>query len=92
MGTIIKIVERSTGEPDEADGKYIESFDPLWNQNGLGVGHLVVTEDDKKALVFEDAKRALEFWKQQSPTVPIRPDGKPNRPLTAFTVVLDNAK
>jgi hypothetical protein len=68
MATIIKIVERSTGEPDEADGKYIESFDPLWNENSLGVGHLVVTEDDKKALVFEDAKRALEFWKQQSPT------------------------
>jgi hypothetical protein len=28
----------------------------------------------------------LDLWQRPSTEVPLRPDGRPNRPLTAFTV------
>jgi hypothetical protein len=48
-------------------------------------GILRTSPDPAEALKFKDAKAALEFWRWQNG---IRPDGKPNRPLMAFTVEL----
>jgi hypothetical protein len=44
------------------------------------------TTDIKAAQRFKDAGEALEFWRQVDKKVPVRSDGKPNRPLTMFTV------
>lgn len=38
------------------------------------------------ALTFESFEEAMKFWSKQSTVKPLRDDGKPNRPLTAFTV------
>lgn len=43
------------------------------------------------ARVFADAGAALAYWKRQSTVRPLRPDGKPNRPLSAFTVEIQDA-
>ena len=51
-----------------------------------GRGVLVDTPDQARATVFPSAFDALEYWKRQSTRRPLRDDGKPNRPLTAFTV------
>lgn len=72
----------------ESEELYVRSFDPMWNGDGTGCGKVVLTHDPDLALQFKDKATAFAFWKQQSPTVPVRPDGKPNKPLTAFTVEL----
>lgn len=38
------------------------------------------------AMRFPSVSEAFDFWRQRSKTVPNRPDGKPNRPLTAVSV------
>jgi hypothetical protein len=35
---------------------------------------------------------AFEFWRQQSTTMPLRPDGQPNRPLTHYTISIEVLK
>ena len=52
-----------------------------------GVGAVFFGPLDK-AMRFEDAACALAYWRLQSTLVPFRPDGKPNRPLTALTIEL----
>jgi hypothetical protein len=51
-----------------------------------GRGETVFTDDPDDALQFDDSGAAFVFYRQQSKTVPLREDGRPNRPLTAFTV------
>jgi hypothetical protein len=36
-------------------------------------------------MMFADAAFALDFWRTQSPSYPVRSDGRPNRPLTSTT-------
>ena len=38
---------------------------------------------------FADMSEAFECWKRQSTVCPLRADGKPNRPLTAFSITFD---
>ena len=40
---------------------------------------------------FVSIAEAMEYWRTVSTTVPFRPDGKPNRPLTAYTVEIEQA-
>lgn len=51
-----------------------------------GAGEVFWTTERDEAMRFDSARDALEYWKTQSQTVPFRPDGEPNRPLTAFTI------
>lgn len=53
-----------------------------------GRGHVEWTGKVEDAQVFPDSAHALEFWKTVPKARPIRPDGLPNRPLTAFSVEL----
>jgi hypothetical protein len=62
---------------------FVKAFD---FEGAEGRGELHWTADRTEAMRFDGAGAALEFWKTQSVTVPLRPDGKPNRPLTAFTI------
>ena len=66
---------------------YIKSFDVEAKD---GHGHVVTTEKRDEALTFPSAREALIFLWQEPKCRPIRPDGKPNRPLTAFTVEIIN--
>jgi hypothetical protein len=54
-----------------------------------GRGDVRWTTDPKQALRFEDMAAATEAWRQQSTVRPTRGDGKPNRPMTAFTVTME---
>jgi hypothetical protein len=64
-------------------GQYLETVD---FEAYHGRGFVRWTADPEKAMRFPSAGAAMQFWKTQSKTVPIRPDGKPNRPLTAYHV------
>lgn len=61
---------------------FVRSFDPDAHD---GCGHVVWTDDPERAQRFPDASAAAAFWKLQSTVRPTRDDGKPNRPLTAYT-------
>lgn len=62
---------------------YLHDFD-FDARDGRGKG--VFTPDMAAAMLFENAGEAMTFWRTQSTVRPLRPDGKPNRPLTAYTV------
>lgn len=64
-------------------GEYLESYDPDANN---GRGSASWTPDPARALRFADAASAWELWRRPSRVRPLRTDGRPNRPLTAFTV------
>ena len=51
-----------------------------------GRGSVQFTHDEKEAKQFDSIQELFDYWKQQSTIAPIRPDGKPNRPLTAFSI------
>jgi hypothetical protein len=53
-----------------------------------GVGEVIFTQKREEAKHFVDGSAALDFYRTQSKTVPLRPDGKPNRPLTAYHMIL----
>lgn len=65
------------------DGEYLEAFDP---EAGDGWGFATFTADVGKALRFPDFPTAYRFLGTRPKSRPTRPDGKPNRPLTAFTM------
>jgi hypothetical protein len=65
-------------------GPYLEWSDPDANH---GFGNERWTDDLAKAKKFKSFMAAMECWKAQSSVKPYRPDGKPNRPLTAFSVM-----
>ena len=48
-----------------------------------------ITHDLAKALRFPTAEAALAAWRQRSTIMPTRPDGQPNRPLTAYSMTLE---
>lgn len=62
---------------------FVEAYDPSTPD---GAGDLLLTPFVDKAKGFATTAEAFELWRAQSETVPLRPDGKPNRPLSAFTV------
>jgi hypothetical protein len=64
-------------------GDYLVAFDP---EARGGRGEALFSPDISEAMRFVDGMAAMTAWKMQSRTRPLRPDGKPNRPLTAYTV------
>lgn len=71
---------------------YLRSFNPDWTPPGVDpalsdrTGLADWTGNRAEAITFTSYAEAMEFWRQPSTVKPRRPDGKPNRPLTAYTV------
>lgn len=51
-----------------------------------GRGQAWLTRDKTKAKRFAEKGDAFEFWTTVPKRMPRRPDGKPNKPLTAYSV------
>lgn len=81
----IQIVGSPTGEPTGIENEYVVSYDPSAQAPDADypTGILVTTPDLAKARLFPDVAEAIEFYRQSHGD---RPDGRPNRPLTAFSV------
>lgn len=80
----IIICEGIAGSPRSIEvGLFLQAFDP---EARGGRGDVTWTPHIENALRFDTAIEAAEFWKTQSKTMPLRPDGLPNRPLTAYSV------
>lgn len=68
---------------DLIKGKYLEWADPDAND---GFGDDRWTDDLSEAMHFMSFRTAMICWQKQSTVRPFRDDGKPNRPLTAYSV------
>ena len=82
MKTVIWVVAISDGTPVQA---WLVECDV--NARG-GRGYAAFTSDVAQAMTFPSLQEALEYWRRPSTVTPLRPDGRPNRPLTAYTVEL----
>lgn len=85
---VIRCIGLADGRPCGTEGLLLRDFDAEF-RNGLGKADW--TSTPAHALRFPSSAEAFAFWKTQSRTRPLRPDGKANRPLTAFTVDLEKA-
>jgi len=75
--------------PDEPYGKYLAAVD-LEAQRRDVWAVATWTADKAGAMVFPTFREAFECWRQVSPHWPVRGDGKPNRPLTLWSVTWEN--
>lgn len=73
--------------PHDFDGRYAQFLS--FSGCGPGEVNFKTTANPAAAAGFPSVVEALEFWKTVDPRRPVRPDGQPNRPLTAFTVSVE---
>lgn len=64
-------------------GQFLERYD-LNAHSGLGEAWW--TTDTDKAMKFKDGAEAMTAWRAASTVKPVREDGRPNRPLTAYSI------
>jgi hypothetical protein len=83
---VIRAVEFANGAFCPHSGQWLSFFNHE-AFNGQGWGSF--TSDLQKAKRFRNREEALSFWKRQSEIRPLRPDGAPNRPLTALTIEIE---
>jgi hypothetical protein len=81
-------VIRALGFADDStpcphEGQWLKSFD---HDAYDGRGYGVFTDKIQRAKRFAGKAEALAFWNTQSTVQPWRPDGRPNKPLTALTI------
>jgi hypothetical protein len=86
MPYVLRVAGLAHSRSNELGGTYIVAFDP---DAAEGRGHAEHTYDKGKAKRFPTQEAAVEFWKQTSRVRPWRPDGKANRPLTAFHMLVE---
>lgn len=80
---IIRLMGLADGRKTRYDGLYLKSSDVDAND---GRGSIEAVHDPRDAMRFKSLDQVFDYWRRQSNTVPFRPDGKPNRPLTAFNI------
>jgi hypothetical protein len=80
---VMKLIGLVTGEPTDLDGGFLLTYTPDGHD---GRGFAEVTRNVALAKRYATGREAMEDWARVSATHPVRVDGKPNRPLSAFTV------
>lgn len=71
------------GFAPELDGLYLSHFDPDYRD---GSGDVRWTPELALARRFESVVEVIVTWRTASTSVPLRLDGLPNRPLTAWSI------
>jgi hypothetical protein len=84
---VIRVIERAE-DFVEGTGRYLQAYDV---EAYGGRGFVALTTDIREAMVFATEGDAHIAWRSQSYRYPLRGDGKPNRPLTAYNVTFDPA-
>jgi hypothetical protein len=71
--------------PDDAGGRWLKAFDPEF-AGGRGIVDLTTRLEE--AARFPSMQAAMACYTYRSRTLPTRPDGQPNKPMTAYTVTV----
>lgn len=83
---VIRLLSIANGEPHPASGKYVRYYDPSPADTIIPVADLFTTDDINSAKQYPTIQDAIKEYRRIDTRNPIRPDGQPNRPLTAFHV------
>ena len=83
MSYAILLIGLVNGQATREGGRYVRTYDPSGNR---GQGSFTTTEDTVDALQFGTETEAFEKWREP---YGLRADGRPNRPLTAFTMTIE---
>lgn len=92
---VMRLTGLVTGGPCPLDGTYLAHFDP--DKPGVDASGepmlctIETTNDPRRAKRFADLVELRNEWARVSTVEPVRPDGKPNRYLTAFTIEVEEA-
>lgn len=86
--SVIRIVGLASGVPSPYDDKFLLRYEPEAHD---GLGEVFVTEDKRDALHFVGPREAFTLWRTIPNKRPLRSDGAPNRPMTAFTISIEPA-
>lgn len=87
MTYVIRLIKLASGEASEHEGRLLKAYDPNFSN---GLGRAWSTDDPDEAMTFADAGEAHTLWTTVSTTHPMRVDGNPNRPLTAWTIGVED--
>lgn len=95
MSYVIRFVCRIDGEPTRYDGEYLKSYNASYIPTDTDLydgGLLITTPNLVEAQKFDTVSEAFNKWKEVAPKPwSIKPwDGKPNRPLTAYTIEVES--
>jgi hypothetical protein len=87
---VIQIVTLINGGKTAYDGQFVVEYNASRTGREQDTGrlmmcHLVATPNVDEAARYTTTE-AWELWKSVDTRHPVRPDGKPNRPFTAFTI------
>jgi hypothetical protein len=86
MSILMRVAMATRPEHEAVVDQWLKAFDAEAFDGG---GDAEFTDDPKEALRFKDLADAMATWKTQSRRRPLRADGRPNRPLTEFSVTFD---
>jgi hypothetical protein len=82
----IQLRSRADGRTNDLPvGWCLASYDADGND---GWGEAIWTENPAEAVAFAAASEAHACWTEQSRLRPLRRGGQPNRPFTAFSILL----
>jgi hypothetical protein len=87
VGRHLEAEMKGLSSPD-INGCYLAAYDPDGHE---GLGHAVWTPKLEEALMFPSQADAIALTQKQSTKVPLRGDGLPNKPLTAFNLFVEPA-
>lgn len=76
----------STDRPTPMDNQYVRYYNPSPTNLPAGECHLFTTPDIDNAKQYLSIQSAIKDYRRVDTRNPIRSDGHPNRPLTAFHV------
>lgn len=88
---VLQLVSLVSGDPHPLDGRYVKSFHPGPASMPLGQCLLLTTRHIGAAKVYASHVEAHAEWTRVDPRQPIGPNGKPNRPLTSWNVLIEHA-
>lgn len=89
----IRVVARNSTGVLDGPPQFLSAVDYDYHAPGrlYPTGIVEITDNPARALTWPDKESAFEAWRRQSTSVPLRTDGRPNRPLTAFTIAIEEA-
>lgn len=89
-GYAIRLVGLIAGGETHHDGRYLKDYNPwvseIDERGNLALARIETTENPAEAMRFDSPAATRREWTRWDGWV--RPDGRPSRPLTAFTVEL----
>lgn len=90
-GYVIQLVGLVNGDPHPLDGQYVRYYHPGPKAMARGECWLTTTRNPAYARVYPTKAAATEEYRRVDPRIPVRADGKPNRPMTAWTILVSPA-